>query len=106
MIRWMDFDLASEFGPLLVVPEGNQRQDELRITSYVLRTVRKAQTTEEKAQRVRMTQTETGTQFQETGQGQRPARMVGQPDLDSNDARNAMDGQWTDPTLSAIRGQR
>ena len=36
-----------------------------------------------------MTQIETGTQLQETGQGQRPARMVGQPDLDSNDARNA-----------------
>jgi hypothetical protein len=102
-MRWLDFVLDEKFGPLLALPMESPGVDQIVVTSRLLSSTQKVRTAEERVQGVRKTQL-MGNQIQETGQGQRPARMVGQPNLDSTTAQKTMDGELVNSPLSARLG--
>lgn len=105
-MRWLDFIFDEKLGPLLALPMEGPTVEQIAVTSRLLSSTQKVRTAEENVQGVRKTQL-MGIQIQETGQGQRPARMVGQPNLDSTTAQKTMDGELVDSPLSAhLRGER
>lgn len=69
-IRWLDFEWDSHLGPLLAQPEQKFREAESRRGLI-----------QEEARR--------RSNFQETGQGELPARMVGVPETDSKQERQS-----------------
>lgn len=88
MIIWQDFVLDDVCGPLLQAIE-----DATEESIPVCRRTRLGSPS--------VMDDATGSQIQETGQGQRPARMVGQPNLDSNAALKTREGQVATPMPSA-----